>query len=66
MSKKYTTISGDTWDMIAKKVYDDESCTSLIMENNPKLLDYFVFPAGIEVTVPGKPEETDEMPDWRS
>lgn len=62
----YTTIQGDTWDMIAKKVYDDEAYTSLLMEANPKLLDYFVFPEGIVVTVPEKPEETINMPEWRS
>ena len=62
----YTTIQGDTWDMIAKKVYDDEEYTSLLMEANPKLLDYFVFPGGIVVTVPEKPEETDYLPEWRS
>lgn len=62
----YTTIQGDTWDMMAKKVYDDESYTSLLMEANPRLLDYFVFPEGIVVTVPEKPEETDDMPEWRS
>ena len=62
----YTTIQGDTWDMIAKKVYDDESYTSLLMEANPQILDYFVFPEGIVITVPEKPEETDDMPEWRS
>lgn len=62
----YTTIQGDTWDMIAKKVYDDESYTSLLMEENSQLLDYFVFPEGIVITVPEKPEETDDMPEWRS
>lgn len=64
--RNYTTIQGDTWDMIAKKVYDDESYTSLLMEANPQLLDYFVFPEGIVITVPEKPEETDDMPEWRS
>lgn len=64
--RNYTTIQGDTWDMIAKKVYDDESYTSLLMEANPQLLDYFVFPDGIVITVPEKPEETDDMPEWRS
>ena len=62
----YTTIQGDTWDMIAKKVYGDETYTSLLMEANPKLLDYFVFPEGIVVTVPEKPEETGYLPEWRS
>lgn len=62
----YTTIQGDTWDMVAKKVYDDESYTSLLMEINPQLLDYFVFSEDIVITVPEKPEETDAMPEWRS
>lgn len=63
--ESYTTIQGDTWDMIAKKVYGDESYTSLLMESNQKLLDYFIFPAGIVVTVPELPEETDTLPEWR-
>lgn len=62
----YTTIQGDTWDKISVEVYGSESYTSLLMENNPKLLDYFVFPAGIVLVVPEMPEETDDMPDWRS
>ena len=61
----YTTIQGDTWDKIAKEVYDDEAYTSLLMEANPKLLDYFIFPEGIVVTVPEIPEETDYLPEWR-
>lgn len=64
--KTYTTIQGDTWDKISVEVYGSESYTSLLMEHNPKLLDYFVFPAGIVIVVPEKPEETDDMPDWRS
>ena len=62
----YTTIQGDTWDRISKEVYGSESYTSLLMENNPKLLDYFVFPAGIVLAIPEKPEERNEVPDWRS
>ena len=62
----YTTIQGDTWDKIAAEVYGSESYTSLLMENNPKLLDYFVFPAGIVLNVPEKPVNTDEAPEWRS
>ena len=61
----YTTIQGDTWDLISAKVYGSESYTSLLMENNPKLLDYFVFPAGVVITIPDKPYEQDELPEWR-
>lgn len=62
----YITIAGDTWDKIAKAVYDDESYTSFLMENNQHLLDYFVFPEGIEVTIADRPEEEDALPDWRT
>lgn len=62
----YETISGDTWDKIAKAVYDDESYAALLMSANPKLLDYFVFPAGVVLDVPEAPEKTTDLPDWRT
>lgn len=65
--RTYQTVSGDTWDKIAKAVYGKESCAALLMEANPKLLDYFVFPEGITVLVPDEPEqELIEQPEWRS
>ncbi|MBQ9699486.1 MAG: tail protein X [Lachnospiraceae bacterium] len=63
---EYITTQGQTWDMIAKEVYGDESYTSFLMENNPKALDYFVFPRGVILVIPEKPEEQEVMPDWRS
>lgn len=65
MAKTYTTISGDVWDMIAKKMYGDESYTSFLMANNQRLLGYFVFPAGVVLEIPDKPQETGSLPDWR-
>lgn len=62
----YSTVSGDTWDMIAKAVYGEERYAALLMEANPKLLDYFVFPEGIILVIPEVPEESADMPDWRS
>ena len=47
MKATYQTIQGDTWDMIAKKVYGAEKHMDYLMENNFPLLDYFIFPAGI-------------------
>ena len=52
--------------MIAKEVYGSEAYTSFLMANNPKALDYFVFPSGVVLIILDKPEEKDEMPDWRS
>ena len=66
MAKKYKTISGDTWDGIAKKCYGDEMAVTFLMQNNQKLLfDYFVFPAGVLVDIEELPEENDGLPTWR-
>lgn len=66
MAAVYKTKSGDVWDNIAKEVYGSESYTSFLMENNKNLIDYFVFPEGIELVIEDKPEEISTLPDWRS
>ena len=66
----YTTISGDTWDKIAREVYGDELKADLLMKEpaNITLLDYQVLPTGVTVSIPPI-SETDEydadLPDWR-
>lgn len=52
MGKTYTTISGQTWDQIAFEVYGDEHYCDRIMDANRDKLDYFVFPAGVELDLP--------------
>lgn len=66
MADVYKTKSGDTWDMIAKEVYGDELYASLLMSNNQELLDYFIFPEGVLISLPDIPEEESLLPDWRS
>ena len=66
MAAVYKTISGDTWDGIARAVYGSESYVSLLMSSNQELLDYFIFPAGITLAIEDLPEETGTLPDWRS
>lgn len=52
--------------MIAKKVYGDEKRMDYLMANNFPLLEYFIFPAGVEVAVLELPkEEPDSLPAWR-
>lgn len=65
MAKIYRTISGDVWDVIAKKVYGSTSCTSFLMENNQEHLQYFVFPEGIILKIEDLPEEKKTLPEWR-
>lgn len=63
----YTTIQGDTWDMIAKKVYGNEMRADYLMTNNTRLLDIFIFPSGIIINVLELPKELDgDLPPWRN
>lgn len=66
----YITISGDTWDIIARKAYGDELKADRLMQEreNLPLLDYQVFPSGVVVTIPDISEEDAyeaDLPDWR-
>lgn len=66
MAETYTTIQGDTWDMIAKRVYGSEKHLDYLMQHNFSLLDYFIFPAGVRVHTPALPENTgSDLPPWR-
>ena len=71
MGRIYTTVSGETWDQIAFEVYGDEHECSRIMGMNGDKLDYFVFPAGVELKLPdpddGSRVLTDsDYPAWRA
>ncbi len=62
----YLTISGDTWDMIAYKVYKNEYYMDELMDANPKLLDYTIFPSGILVVCPDiELEDLQTLPPWK-
>lgn len=62
----YVTIEGDTWDYISKKVYGTEREVGRLMEANPELISYFVFPADIAVKCPEIIEEVNkDLPNWR-
>ncbi len=49
---KYTTIAGDTWDAIAKKVYNDDHAFERLMDANPKFIDVLIFSGGDILNVP--------------
>ena len=66
MAKKYTTIQGDTWDLIAYKVYGAEKYMRYLIEANCEQIDVLRFSSGTILNVPDLPEETDEdAPFWR-
>lgn len=66
MAMVFKTISGDTWDAIAKEVYGSESYTSFLMSNNQEHLENFIFPDGVLLTIEDLPEDESTLPDWRS
>lgn len=61
----YTTVLGQTWDMVAKEVYGNEKYADFLMENNPQKLHIFVFSAGETLNIPELPEKAGELPPWR-
>jgi phage tail protein X len=65
---KYTTIQGDTWDMIAYKVFSDETLMIQIMNLNLDYIDVSVFSAGTVLQLPDVSviEETaSDLPPWK-
>ena len=66
MPKTYTTVSGDEWDVIAKKALGSERYTALLMHANPDHLDTVIFPAGLAMLIPEITAPTpDSLPPWR-
>lgn len=67
MAKTYTTIQGETWDEIARKVYGGEEYATILMTSNYPYLDILVFSAGTVLNTPDLPEYDDgELPPWRT
>jgi len=66
MASTYTTIQGDTWDLMAWKLYGDEKHMKTLIEANWSLIRTLVFSAGTEIKVPDISETpADTLPFWR-
>ncbi|MBQ7215507.1 MAG: tail protein X [Synergistaceae bacterium] len=53
--RKYRTVSGDTWDLIAYREYGEyggEKLTSELICANPEYADTVIFSAGAELVIP--------------
>lgn len=62
----YTTIQGDTWDVISYKVYGTEAHMSNLIYANQQHANTAVFGADIVLAVPSVPIETAaDLPPWR-
>lgn len=66
MRKTYTTTHGDMWDLIAKRLYNDEASLNVLLEANQRYADMVVFPAGVELDAPEYTAPvTSMLPPWR-
>lgn len=67
---QYQTILGDTWDIIAKKVYGNELYADRLMQANRKYLNEFIFSAGITLECPEIESDAAKLPEaypeWRT
>jgi phage tail protein X len=64
----YTTISGDTWDIISYKIYGSCMYMALLMDENEKYAETVIFPAGIVIKAPEievSTEMADTLPPWK-
>ena len=62
----YIAESGDTWDSISFKFYEDEFKVEFLMNANKDLMHIFVFGGGERVKIPELPEDvSSSLPDWR-
>ena len=66
MRKTYTTTQGDMWDLIAKRLYNDEASLNVLLEANQRYADMVGFPAGVELDAPEYTAPvTSMLPPWR-
>lgn len=64
--KTYTTIQGDTWDMISFKVYGDEHHIDKLIQANTAYIHKVIFPANVILTIPTLDiPVTTQLPPWK-
>lgn len=63
----YTTVLGDTWDIISKKFYGSEKYVNTLLQANTANISKVVFSAGIQLVIPEIQIETinSSLPPWR-
>lgn len=63
---QYTTVDGDTFDIIALSFYGDEHYSTEIMKANPAHVGIVIFSAGIELKIPIiEPTAASSLPPWK-
>lgn len=62
----YTTIQGDTWDIIALRTLGSETEMGRLINANIEQADRVIFPAGIRLTIPEEQDAVSNLlPPWK-
>jgi phage tail protein X len=65
MANTYTTIQGDTWDLIAYRTLGSEYLLPLLLDANTQYRSTVIFSGGITLTIPDvDTSEVTDRPDW--
>lgn len=64
---KYICLTGDTFDIIALNVYNEETMSSEIIQANPEYCDMLLFKGGEVLRLPvlTSVKTPDSIPPWR-
>lgn len=67
MSENYTTVQGDTFDIVAFKVFGNEKMIGVLLEANPSQKDVYSFDAGVKLFIPENATliNNDPVPPWQ-
>jgi phage tail protein X len=66
MSRQYITTQGDMWDSIAFRQLGSVSHTDKLINSNRQYREFYIFPAGITLTLPVvAPSTADNLPPWK-
>ncbi|MGO4369617.1 tail protein X [Paenibacillus sp. MCAF20] len=62
----YTTIQGDTWDVISFKLYGSSLMMPQLIASNQPYAKSVVFSSGVSLAVPDAPAVTSaDLPPWK-
>lgn len=63
---EYTTMQGDTFDILALDAYNDESFAATIIQANPDYANVIVFSAGVKLKIPViETAAASTLPPWK-
>ena len=66
LNNTYTTVSGDTWDIVAYKAYGNEMYMDTLIKAIIEYKDTYIFPAGVVLTLPEiELTVSESLPPWK-